>query len=422
MIFRPVVADAVDVRVLHRRDEALGEALARPSKPEWIEAITQSRVASASSSMSRLPSARMSTSMPASTVIPGAVQGGDRLGLGFEPPVAQAPRVVADGDAVRRAPSPRAPSPRASRARPTSPCACAGRPAGRRARRAAGARRRARPRARPGSRAAPAGSRRSRGARRRPPRRPPGASPALDVEDAVLKDREAAADGVLAQGDVVVLRAREVLEQVPVALRRDDAQVEAEALGDDGRLRAPRATTSATHSRSAKKAVRQVDRSPWRSGRGPSSSRAPADAPGLGDTVGEAALDLRHGAADRRKRLAQKRAAGRRGPSAEPPATSAPSSSWRRARQAAQALLLGGRRRSSSDSTPSSDQSFRAVLGPRPGTCMTSTSPGGSLPAAWRARSCRPSRRPRRSCPRSWSRFPRAASPSVDRELGHRNR
>ena len=36
-------------------------------------------------------------------------------------------------------------------------------------------------------------------------------------------------------------------------------------------------------------------------------------------------------------------------------------------------------RRSSRDSTPSSDQSFRAVLGPRPGTCITSTRPGGSF-------------------------------------------
>ena len=80
--------------------------------------------------------------------------------------------------------------------------------------------------------------------------------PALDVEDAVLAEENAY--GILAQRDVVVLRAREVLEQVPVALRWDDAKVEAEALvGDDGRLRAPRATTSATHSRSEKKAVRE---------------------------------------------------------------------------------------------------------------------------------------------------------------------
>ncbi len=58
--------------------------------------------------------------------------------------------------------------------------------------------------------------------------------------DAVLGDRETAAHGVLAQRDVVLLRAREVLEQVAVALRRHDAQVEAEPLvGDDRRLRLP---------------------------------------------------------------------------------------------------------------------------------------------------------------------------------------
>ena len=38
-----------------------------------------------------------------------------------------------------------------------------------------------------------------------------------------------AANGVLAQRDVVVLRAGEVLQQVPVRLRRHDAQVEPEA-------------------------------------------------------------------------------------------------------------------------------------------------------------------------------------------------
>ena len=36
-------------------------------------------------------------------------------------------------------------------------------------------------------------------------------------------------------------------------------------------------------------------------------------------------------------------------------------------------------RRSSKVSTPSSDQSLRAVFGPRPGTCITSTRPAGSF-------------------------------------------
>ena len=54
--------------------------------------------------------------------------------------------------------------------------------------------------------------------------------PGLDVGDAVLGDREPAALCVLAQRDVVVLRAREVLEDVAVALVRHDAQVEAKAV------------------------------------------------------------------------------------------------------------------------------------------------------------------------------------------------
>ena len=61
---------------------------------------------------------------------------------------------------------------------------------------------------------------------------------ALDVRDPVLRDREPAALSVLAQRDVVVLRAREVLEHVAVALRRNDPEVEAETVvTDDRRLR-----------------------------------------------------------------------------------------------------------------------------------------------------------------------------------------
>src|SRR5207302_4181720 len=61
---------------------------------------------------------------------------------------------------------------------------------------------------------------------------------ALHRRDAVLGDRQAAPDGTLAQRDIVLLRAREVLEQVAVRLRRDDAQVEAQAVvRDDRRLR-----------------------------------------------------------------------------------------------------------------------------------------------------------------------------------------
>ena len=62
----------------------------------------------------------------------------------------------------------------------------------------------------------------------------------LGGRDGVLGDGEAAAHGVLAQRDVVVLRAGEVLEQVAVRLRRDDAKVEPEALvRDHRRLRVP---------------------------------------------------------------------------------------------------------------------------------------------------------------------------------------
>ena len=61
---------------------------------------------------------------------------------------------------------------------------------------------------------------------------------ALDLEHAVFGDREPAADGLLAHRHVVLLRAREVLQEVAVALRRHDAQVETQTLPrDDRRLR-----------------------------------------------------------------------------------------------------------------------------------------------------------------------------------------
>ena len=62
--------------------------------------------------------------------------------------------------------------------------------------------------------------------------------PALDLRDPVLRDRQPAPLGVLAQRDVVVLRAREVLEHVSVALGRHHAKIEAQAVvADDRRLR-----------------------------------------------------------------------------------------------------------------------------------------------------------------------------------------
>ena len=60
----------------------------------------------------------------------------------------------------------------------------------------------------------------------------------LDHGDAVLGDGQSATLRVLAQRDVVVLRAGEVLEQAAVVLGRHDAKVEPEALlRHDGRLR-----------------------------------------------------------------------------------------------------------------------------------------------------------------------------------------
>ena len=60
----------------------------------------------------------------------------------------------------------------------------------------------------------------------------------LNGRDAVLGDRQPAPLRLLAHRDVVILRAGEVLQQIPVRLRLDDAQVEAEAVGrDDRRLR-----------------------------------------------------------------------------------------------------------------------------------------------------------------------------------------
>ena len=53
---------------------------------------------------------------------------------------------------------------------------------------------------------------------------------ALDVLDAPLRDAHAAPLGVLAHAHVVALRAREVLQQVAVALGRHDAQVELDAV------------------------------------------------------------------------------------------------------------------------------------------------------------------------------------------------
>ena len=60
----------------------------------------------------------------------------------------------------------------------------------------------------------------------------------LDGRDAVLGDREPPPHGVFTQRDVVILGTGEMLQQVAVRLGRDDAQIEAQAVvGENRRLR-----------------------------------------------------------------------------------------------------------------------------------------------------------------------------------------
>ena len=75
-------------------------------------------------------------------------------------------------------------------------------------------------------------------------------------DDAVLGDREPPALRLLPHGDVVVLRAGEVLEEVAIALGGNDAEVEAEAVPETTvAFVPPRAATSATHGSSVKCAM-----------------------------------------------------------------------------------------------------------------------------------------------------------------------
>jgi hypothetical protein len=64
--------------------------------------------------------------------------------------------------------------------------------------------------------------------------------PRLDDRDRVLGHGEAVLHCTLSQRDVVISRTGEVLQEVSVRLRRDDAEVEAQALvRQDGGLRRP---------------------------------------------------------------------------------------------------------------------------------------------------------------------------------------
>ena len=138
---------------------------------------------------------------------------------------------------------------------------------------------------------------------------------ALDVLDAVFRDRQAAPNRVLAKLDVVALRAGEV-EEVAVGLGRHDAQVEAQSVVETTvALVFPFASTSATQVsfvtysvRAARSlAVAMMSRSsPFRCDGGPSRLRRPRRSPG-----GRGAL---------RRRLAPP-AARRRAASASPAAS-----------------------------------------------------------------------------------------------------
>ncbi len=132
----------------------------------------------------------------------------------------------------------------------------------------------------------------------------------LDVLDAVLGDREAAADRVLPQRDVVRLRAREVLEQIAVAIRRDDAQVEPEPVVRDDRGLRLALRLDLGDPVQAREVVRQRDGIVGCGDDVEIANRLcpAADRAGLGDLVARGMLteDLDDGL-DRRKRHGQQR-------------------------------------------------------------------------------------------------------------------
>ena len=98
----------------------------------------------------------------------------------------------------------------------------------------------------------------------------------LDHGDAVLGDREPAPLRLLAQRDVVLLRAGEVLEQVAVALRRDDAEIEPEPLLGDHRRLGVAVGDDLEHPRQRRRSARSARPGRWRSRsrRGRGTSRA----------------------------------------------------------------------------------------------------------------------------------------------------
>ena len=229
----------------------------------------------------------------------------------------------------------------------------------------------------------------------------------LDDGDAVLGDREPAPLSLLAQRDVVLLRAGEVLQQVAVALRRHDAEVEPEALlADHGRLRV--AVGDDLEHPGQPDEVRGQ-----RGGVGRGRDHVeiaerlatPARAARLGDVDrGRVRPERLDDLADDRKALAEQPAAGllRALPLGERLRGSSPRSSRRVPASVRSRSCSAASFSSASVVTPSSRQIRAAVFGPRPGSRMNADdlarAPGR---AASRAPPCRPSRRPRRSSPRS---------------------
>ena len=232
------MADAVDVRALHRREHALGRVLV---EARVHEAITQSSCSSSSSATSSSPFARMFTSIPF-RIRNGRqhlVQRVDLLPLQSQPAVAQARRVVAHREVLvpqrlrgARHLLDRRLSIRPGRVRVQVAAQVAALDQDRQ-RTVAGSSELAAVLAQLG--------RDVRVAKVRVELLLVGGLEllaGLRVRDRVLRDGEAPANGVFAQGDVVVLRAGEVLQQVPVRLGWHHPKVEPEPLvRDHSRLR-----------------------------------------------------------------------------------------------------------------------------------------------------------------------------------------
>ena len=239
----------------------------------------------------------------------------------------------------------------------------------------------------------------------------------LDHGDAVLRDGQPAALRVLAQRDVVVLRAREVLEQAAVVLGRHDAQVEPEPLlRHDGRLRVA-VGGDLEHPRQ----LDEVREQRGRVGRGRDHVEVAEGLASPPHAAGGRDLDRRRVRAERLDDVAHDRQALRRAARAAPargrspsraPRGSAPRSSRRAPGACARVAAPPPRaaRRASS-------RRARARSGPRssgrdPGGGGTASPRPAPRRAASRAPTSRRSRSARRSSPRSSRRSPTAPSPS----------